>query len=82
MQRIGELHEETHSQRPIRVTHHAHQATSEILSYEARKASKFWEQDTRAGYVRICEGPRVNTERHEKEPAPPNRWIANSDSNK
>jgi hypothetical protein len=29
MRRIGELNEETQSQRPIRVTHHGNQATSD-----------------------------------------------------
>ena len=30
---IGKLREETRSRRPIRVTHHVHQATSEALKY-------------------------------------------------
>jgi hypothetical protein len=33
MQRIGELHEETRSRRPIRVTHPVSQVTSEIQAF-------------------------------------------------
>jgi hypothetical protein len=47
-----------------------------------RKASEFWEPDALTAHVRICEGPRVNAEGHEKNQAPPNRWMANRDSNK
>jgi hypothetical protein len=40
MQRIGELSEETRSRRPVRVTHHANQATSEIPTFFSFELSR------------------------------------------